>query len=397
MKHHDLAAALASIEAQAKQASSDHRVQDGCRLQGLYGRPAGLYASMSPLAWIEKHCTILPKNGRADLITANYAQIEFEKLVAWQAKERVPTRVIILKPRQTGFSTWLQCRLFEALIREKDAQCQLIAHRGETSAKILRMLKRMLTRMPKLAGDTWSVQKLSNSRTEVRLGEPFHSRCDVDSAEAEEPGHGDTVHKLHLTEVSRWPNAEAQASSIMQVLPDIVGSLCVMESTANGAAGYFYKLWNDCWGSWQGSRKLDESGFAPLFVSWLEHAEYSWAGSIDQGQLPGYCPQKLYEEIRDTQTDEETFLIEEMGADYGQLAWRRRTWAQKCQRDWSAFNESYPATPEDAFRSTGSPIFDGDRMKALQRAAEDAKFRGRLADMDESPLLQTTAPRPVDL
>jgi hypothetical protein len=76
--------------------------------------------------------------------------------------------------------------------------------------------------------------------------------------------------------------------------------------------------------------------------------------------------------------------------DLDQLAWRRSQIRDEFNADpldpetWREFQEEFPSTPQEAFRVTGSLVFDqGAIYKAMERT-RDPVFRGDLLDL--SPL-----------
>ena len=393
------------IERQARQISSDFKIQENYRFFYLYtrtkgesGRPIGIYAGMSYRDWIATYCHILDQDGTLQMVVPNHAQRRFFDTVDWFNRLGLPIRIVILKARQTGFSTIVQLYLLERALREKYLQAQLIANREDTAKKVLNIAARALRHLPKSSTVTWDLCKTADSRTEILFGEPLFSRIDIDTAEAQEPGHGDTVHALHCTEVARWPNASETVKGIKQVVPDTPNTAIVEESTAKGDTGYFRDLFWDSYDAAEQGR-LAESGYAALFVSWLEHFRYRWTQQVGYGRgfAPGYCPPEIYDEIRDTLTEVERFLIEELHADFDQLAWRRRTWAQKCKHDWNIFNEMYPAVPEDAFTSSGSPCFDVPLIREIERNLPDPSLVGALVDEDPHETMVPMRPKKVQL
>ena len=72
-------------------------------------------------------------------------------------------------------------------------------------------------------------------------------------------GRSATAQLLHASEAAFWPDLEAQAASLFQIVPDTPGSEIAIETTANGY-NEFHKLWRNA--------ESDASEFIPVFLPW---------------------------------------------------------------------------------------------------------------------------------
>lgn len=309
----------------------------------------------------------------------NHAQRKLLGMVQKEWRANRPARVIICKPRQTGFSTVVQHLLADETMQRSYRRAAVIAHKREISAKVMSMYQVVLRHLP------YKIPTASSSRDRVTFDEPLHSSIDIDSAESDDPGHGDTVQLLHCTEVSRWKDAERKMKGLLNTVPDLPGTLVVIESTANGASGYFFDLWQ--------AATRGDSGFLPLFVAWFEHEEYT------EQRLSATQRQHL----KDTLTADEEALLKTLyfkrkvgptHVTYEQLAWRRRVLTDKCNGDLDVFHEQYPATPEEAFLASGRPVFDPVTLDEIRRNAVPIIFRGDIEDLD---FKHSSEPSPMNL
>lgn len=318
------------------------------------------------------------KEGGLGLIVPNASQRKLLAAVARKWRRGEPARIVYLKPRQTGISTITELLIFLSLGSTSNTRACVIAHKRTISVKVLRMFKTAMKYGP------YKINPVSNARDIVAFPEPIDSSVDVDSAESDEPGHGDTVQFLHLTEVSRWKDAETKMKGLLQTVPDKPGTLVVIESTANGADGYFYDLW--------GRATMGESEYVPIFHAWYEHEEYT---------LPTLSATHR-QQIIDTLDEREQFLLTRKYLKRGsgwvnvsleQLAWRRRTIESKCNHDPDVFDEQYPESIEVAFLSSGRPVFDPRKLRAQMEAAKAPVFRGDIIDREYVP---RDEPAPID-
>jgi len=378
---------LEQIEASIQLHSKDFRVQENYRFAHLWDRNRGLpgWRKVPARRWIQAHVKILHKDNERGMVylVPNFGQRRLEAGRLWMIRHGMPVRIIILKPRRIGFSTYVEGLAFEHCVRGENKHAQVIAHRKDISRKVLAMMKGMVRHLQRLDGTKWDLA-IDGSRHEIRIGEPIHSTIDTDSAEVEEPGHGDTSTFLHLTETSRWKDAERKAKGLLSTVAKYPGTEIYNESTANGDTGWYRNLF---WAAWnaQNDGYVHESGNVAIFVAWWEHHEYRWSQQQGRGEyLPGYLPQDLMERIRDTLTPDEEALIERFGLDFDQLWWRRQTCAQDLGGDWDEFMEQYPADPDEAFKASGRPFFNLDRIRLLSRALPDPVMTGTLIDMDNT-------------
>jgi hypothetical protein len=142
---------------------------------------------------------------------------------------------------------------------------------------------------------------------------------------------------LHCSELAFWKR-EGALLALRQCLPQEDGSFFVEvdESTANGMVEdgeEFYEEWQ--------AAQAGDSDFLPVFLPWQT--------------FPAYCD--LDNRFLDDLSTEEEQIQKDLHLSFGQLRWRRRTIANRCQGSVDKFNQEYPATPEMAFIMSGHPYF----------------------------------------
>jgi len=249
----------------------------------------------------------------------------------------------------------------------------VIAHKNQISTKILNMFRTALKFVP------YDLPTRHRTRYEVVFEDPINSSVDVDSAESEEPGHGDTVQYLHLTEVSRWKDAARKAKGVMQTVPDLGMTLIVWESTANGAEGYFFDLYNEAKDTHNPNNRMDA-----VFVAWFEHAEYRMP------RLPDHVRAHIEASLDAEELDllRMSYFVRgegRRGVDLEQLAWRRHTIVDKCGGSLEDFHEQYPSTDMEAFLSSGRPVFTAQKLIEREAETREPIWEGDLFDPEFAP------------
>ena len=323
--------------------------------------------------WIEQFCRIQNKAGEIVEIKLNAAQRRFLSKVIRRWRKGEMARVVILKPRQTGFSTVVELLIFYLTVTSTYKRGEVIAHKRQISSKILNMFRRALNFIP------FDLPTNHRTRYEVVFDDPLNCAVDVDSAESDEPGHGDTLQYLHLTEVSRWKNARNQAKGVMQTVPDLPGTLVVWESTANGAEGYFYELYNEAKDEDNPANRMDA-----VFVAWYEHSEYTSKPLSSEARA--HVIKTLTPEEEDLL--KRSFFVRGEGwrtVSMEQLVWRRNILVDKCGGSLEDFHEQYPATDMEAFLASGSPVFSPEKLIERQLDTRDPVWRGDLFDPEFTP------------
>jgi hypothetical protein len=323
--------------------------------------------------WIEHFARIRNKQGEIVGITLNLAQRRFVARVMRAWRRGHPAWIVILKPRQTGFSTVVELVIFYLTVTSTYKRGAVIAHKNSISTKILNIFRTALKFAP------YELATRHRTRYEVVFDDPIAGSVDVDSAESDDPGHGDTVQYLHLSEVSLWRDAERKARGVMNTVPSFGDMLIVWESTANGADGYFYNLY------WGAKAEEDESNIADaLFVAWYEHEEY---------RMPLLSASER-EHIAGSLTEEEDKLLKcryfrrkagWLNVTYEQLAWRRQTIASKCGGSLEQFHEQYPSTDMEAFLSSGSPVFNIEKLIEREHQCRQPLWEGDIVDTEFEP------------
>lgn len=366
---------------------------------GLYGYEKGLVRRVMsggrkrPITdreFMEKMLRIRPKDPqKVGLIPfeLNQEQRYVEAQVLKMQRAGVPVRIIILKSRQIGLSTYVEARIYTKMTRSRHFRGLIVAHRNDTSKLLLKMSRIMLRNMPKdKKGEArWRLKTRKSSTYEIAIDEPIEGEFEVSSSQTEDPGHGDTCQVVQLSEVGLWENAEETAKGVLQILPSLPGTMAFMESTAKGDHGYFRDMF---WKAWE-QRHLPfeerSSSWHPIFFPWFFHEQYRWTKTIGRGRA---LPDAIVENIKATLNEEEEFLLTQsynrrghgrVNVDYDQLAWRRAKIDSELGGSLDRFHEQYPSTPEEAFLAWGSPCFDTDKLQQMtKRLAKDPLYRADL-------------------
>lgn len=291
-----------------------------------------------------KALKIRTKKGTVEPLVLNVAQRRLVEIADEQWKREGKVRIIVLKARQMGLSTAIGGWIFQKVTTKKAERAIVVTHHADSTKALFDMVKRYYDALPEILKPSTKY----SSRKELAF-DKLDSGYVVATAGGESIGRGQTVRFAHLSEVAFWPAAKAneQFNGLLQTIPDEKGSAIFIESTANGVSGLFYE-------TWQGAVR-GENGFIPVFLPWYIQDEYRTTPSAAFQRTP-----------------EEEALARDLGLDDEQLAWRRTKIAQ-VGRD--LFMQEYPSTPEEAFLTSGRPVFNPELINGLIKEAREPLHR----------------------
>ena len=288
--------------------------------------------------------SIRTKAGDISPLSLNPAQEILDEAVRKQLATDGKIRVIILKARQQGLSTYVGGYLYFAVSQQKARKAMVITHHADSTRALFDMTKRYHEHCPEIL----KPHTKYSSRRELS-SDILDSSYVVATAGGDSVGRGETLTHVHASELAFWPKSSAQDiwNGLVQAVPNTQNTAVFIESTANGVTGTFYDLWR---GAVEG-----KNGFVPVFIPWFADPTY-------REEVP----------TKFERTPEEEELVEKHGLDDGQLMFRRRKIAQN---GIDLFKQEYPAEAEEAFLTTGRPVFNPEQLTKCLDSARDVEER----------------------
>uniref|UniRef100_A0A6H1ZXP8 Putative terminase n=1 Tax=viral metagenome TaxID=1070528 RepID=A0A6H1ZXP8_9ZZZZ len=279
-------------------------------------------------------------------------------------------RLLEVKPRQIGSSTLFAGRLLERCVRQGGQKCVIVAHDEDATVELYQSkIVHMWDQIPeavrpeeKRSNRMELVLKHVRKRTGFRLlpGLGVRSYVRVMTAGKKRGLRSKTIQQLLLSEAALYDDDESVIGASLRSIHPVRGTSVVIESTANGAQGVFYRM---CMAA-----KAGESEYSLLFFPWFDHPEYTRDfGSPDQ-----------HASFVASLTDEEAALMELYGLTLEQLNWYRFALANLCFSDKIQRQVDYPSSLEEAFISSGTCRFDKGALMTLEAAAPEPERKGRL-------------------
>ncbi len=270
------------------------------------------------------------KTGGLHPFELNGVQRHLHARIEAQRAARGRVRILVLKARQPGVSTYVAGRFFWRVTHNPGLQAFILTHRNQATDNLFAIAKRFQEHCP---APVRPVLGTSNAK-ELRFS-GLDSGYRVGTASAAGVGRSETIQCFHGSEVAFWPRAEEHAAGILQAVPDAEGTEVILESTANGLGGVFYDL---CRAAERG-----EGDFELVFIPWFWHADYRRPVPEGWAPPPAFLAYEALHGLERRQTywayAKNRELAVALAAEPEALCWK--------------FHQEYPATAQDAFQTGG--------------------------------------------
>lgn len=287
---------------------------------------------------------IRTKEGAIAQLKLNPAQQILDAAVQKQLKTEGKVRVIILKARQQGLSTYVGGYLYHQVSQREACKALIVTHHSDSTRALFDMTRRYHQNVPEIL----QPHTKYSSRRELSF-DVLDSSFVVATAGSDSVGRGETLTHVHASELAFWQKSTAQDiwNGLTQAVPNAKGTAIFVESTANGVTGIYYDLWK---GAVDGT-----NGFVPVFIPWFADPTY---------REP--VPEKF------ERTPDEEDLVKKYDLDDEQLMFRRRKIAQN---GIDLYRQEYPAEPSEAFLTTGRPVFNPEQLMKCLDDTRDVEER----------------------
>lgn len=266
--------------------------------------------------------------------------------------ERLWHRNIILKARQLGFTTliailWLDHALFNA-----DQRCAIIAQDKPSAEAIFRdKVKLAYERMPAILRENMPLA--TDSKSELLFA---HNNSSIKVATSVRSG---TIHRLHVSEFgkigAKYPDKATEV--VTGSLPAVpLDGIAIIESTAEGQDGEFYKMT-------QRAMEVAEKG-APLSELDYRFHFFPW------WQEPGYrmdSPGSAVITPEDNKYFAEVEAATGTRLDKKQRNWYVATRASTFSGDEEKMWQEFPSTPKEAFQQSTEGCYYAAQLTAARK------------------------------
>ncbi len=291
---------------------------------------------------------IRTKSGTIAPFVMNRAQLYLNREIERMRAEVGKVRVLGLKGRQQGFSTYVEGRFYWHVSGEFGKRAYILTHLAEATSNIFGMTKRYHELAPELLKP--STRLFSSTGIEF---DRLKSEVSVATAGSQGTGRSATAQYFHGSEVAFWPNALDHMAGIGQIIPNDPGTEIILESTANGTGNLFHGMCEDAMRG-RGEYRL-------IFVPWFWQDEYATDPPVDWTPAP-----------------DDIEYGQPFGLSAAQLYWRAQKIATDFRGDTALFDQEYPATPALAFRKVAGETYISVEAVLRARKTLSVEARGAL-------------------
>jgi hypothetical protein len=271
--------------------------------------------------------------GRMAPLELNAAQLYAHQVCEEQKADTGMVRVIVLKGRKQGLSTYFGGRFYHQASMSEGMKARVLAHVQDSSDELFGMVKRFHECNP-FAPST------RNSNAKELVFAALDGGYKVNTAGSEDIGRGGTSQLLHCSEFAFWKNSFAQYAAISNIVADVEGTEVALESTANGYGNAFAEVWSQA--------EAGQGMFRTIFIPWFWEKRY-------QANVPHDFHL----------TEIEARYADAHGLSLGQMAWRRNKMAGYDDGHQWLFDQEFPATPSHAFQvPNANPLISPDLVAA---------------------------------
>lgn len=310
--------------------------------------------AVSSTAWLEFTGTIQAKGGAiVKGPKANYYQREMGAVEEHCIKNNLPCRILGLKPRRGGSST-ISMGMTHKNLSIKRKRAAVMGKDHTQGGNLLTMVRLMAE------GDDLMEEKAEIMTEKGR----YPNGSTIVQLTASNPNAGVSAgfEILICTEVAKWSDdgvtdAEKVLSEVLKCVPNLPGTLIILESTAWGASGAFFEK---CMSAISfDDLKAGKDGFVLVFAPWFRFDDYVRDPKLeDMHSLADY-------------TEKEKELATQHNLSIQQVAWMRWSIREECRRDFNIFCQDYPFDVMSAFLSSGRKRFN---LAGIEKMKAEAKL-----------------------
>ena len=295
---------------------------------------------------MENMLYIVDKKNQLVKFKLNEEQDQLLKHVEYCLENDLPIRMIVLKARQIGSTTFFTALGFWWAAMNRNVTYGIVAHLMKSAESIFQKCKVFYNNLPEEMQPATTQMSGEGITFDRKNGKGINSKVQFATVN-EGVFRGQTLSYLHLTECAFWEgNVQAIENSLAPTVSLNPKTMVVRESTANG-----YNFFKDDW-----DRAVQgKSDYKPFFFGWQDHSEYT---------LPapkGMVLTKKEEEIK------ERFNLTD-----DQIFWRRYQIDNNYGGNEVWFAQENPMTPEEAFVAAGAGVFDAETIVRGYDGCEEA-------------------------
>ena len=312
-------------------------------------------------------CLKIQNFGTGELIPFELNEVQqiMHSMMQRQLEEHNHVRMIVLKARRFGISTYVQGRYFRHAAMNHNKVVQITTHSKAATDVMFAMTRTMEQNLPVEV----KPQLKYSGRRDLHWGSEgggLNSSYSLSTVGGREV-RGSKIDYLHCSEVASWTaGGEDYLLGLLNCVVQGFNTEAVIESTAQGVGGVFHDMY---WDASEGN-----SGWESVFFPWYIYSYYRkpfnseeekekfkselgqdkrYGGDAEQALLGISCEYDVGDSVK------------KFSCDLENLHWRRQCIKTQCQNDLRKFHQEFPTTAREAFVTTGRGVFNSDVLGKL--------------------------------
>jgi len=224
--------------------------------------------------YLENYHCIQDENGNWKSF---YPWFEYQEILYEAVEQELAAngqcKIIAVKPRQSGISTWTAATIFHRTIFVPHSYSMIVGQNGDTSEHLYNMSINAYHSLPwwlrpeflyKTKGDEIVFQREDDAERSVNPGLGSILKCS-NAMKMSGVAIGRSLRNLHASEASRWPDDGMFEADIKPSM-NAKDTYSIIESTGFGRQGFFYDHWR---GSVEG-----DTGYRAVFIPVYRSKKY---------------------------------------------------------------------------------------------------------------------------
>lgn len=307
--------------------------------------------------------------------TPNCLQLDIAEAYDWCMANNVPCRLIILKPRQVGCSTFC-AELCYHHVRRIPSDMIIMGDVAKRTEKVWSIFQDIPTR----DSFDWKDSAVTTRHTEKTIftySDKSTGLVEHDTALDPKAGISGTRQVVWLTEAARYMKSQGRdkkvITAVLNSLPPNPKTLGIAESTPEGASGWFYENWQGAVTLEQRKKGIVGNGWIKVFAAWFEFSEHRLARTPEN-----------FEYFEGDLSKRERRGIDLYNWNDEQIAWRRKKILQDCANDPRMFDQDFAEDAESCFLASGRPRFDMEAVTRYEKRAQVAHGLGQVGILNRT-------------
>ena len=293
----------------------------------------------NPVLYTQSLLKIRSKVGEVIPFKLNRVQRRLCRIKQKTMDQGKPLKFLILKGRREGITTFEQAMNFHKVATQHNQQVVTLAHETESAEKIFRIANLFYEQLPEVIRP----KRLAAHNKRNFNFPSFNSFYDIGTAGGKAFGRGDTLNRVHWSEVAWSCNSKDDQRTLLSGLTEACShGEIVLETTPNGTGDLFHEKSVEA--------RKGENDWTFIFFTWWDDPTYFIKLTASESA-----------DLVSSYTKDETALVAKHKLRPEQMAWRRAQIRELGHLFW----QEYPEDVDTCFILSGSCFFDKEILETI--------------------------------